>query len=235
MNIIEVWHKYLFDHIPDKDRDIPLTEEILKDPTHPVPSLLTYLYTLDLFLFQELNKGSKEGDMAKVDTLGPYAAAFGEVITYAAMKRTDLDTNLKQKIEKDGILLYRGTGLKPVQLKEYQDLVGETEVRKVPNFTTFEFEEKELPKLMTLTGFISTSLDKLAAEQFAWSNSDTGHEATLFQIMWKYNMGYYVMDMSAFPEEKEILLYDGSEFEVVSVEKTVDQYGSPLNLVILKE
>ncbi len=42
------------------------------------------------------------------------------------------------------------------------------------------------------------------------------------------------MDMSAFPEEKEILLYDGEHFSVVSVEKTVDQHGSPLNLVVLK-
>ena len=145
--------------------------------------------------------------MAKVDTLGPYAAAFGGIISNAAMKRTDLDTNLKQKIEKDGILLYRGTGLKPEQLKEYQDLVGKTEVRLVytkdrdPETGKRVRVEKELPKLMTLTGFISTSLDKLAAEQFAWSNSDTGHEATLFQIMWKHPMRYYVMDMSAFPEE----------------------------------
>ena len=43
------------------------------------------------------------------------------------------------------------------------------------------------------------------------------------------------MDMSAFPEEQEILLLDGSKFFVVSVEKTEDQHGSPMNLVILKD
>jgi hypothetical protein len=52
-----------------------------------------------------------------------------------------------------------------------------------------------------LTGYISTSLYKKTAEQFAWSNPETGHEATLFIIMWKYAQSYYVMDMSALPHE----------------------------------
>ena len=87
---------------------------------------------------------------------------------------------------------------------------------------------------MELTGFISTSVDKLEAEKFTWSNPDTGHEATLFKIMWKHNMGYYVMDMSALPQEKEILLQDGEKFEVMSVDKTANQHGDPINLIVLK-
>ena len=63
---------------------------------------------------------------------------------------------------------------------------------------------------MALTGFISTSLDKSMAETFVWSNKDSGHVKTLFKILWKWNFDYYVMDMSAFPEEKEVLLFDGS-------------------------
>ena len=160
-------------------------------------------------MFVELNKGSKEGDTSKIDTLGPYAKAFGVIINMAAKNRTDIDADLKNKIEKEGILLYRGTGLKPDQLKEYQDKVGKTgEDGKVP-----------------IAGFISTSQNKLAAEGFTWSNQTTGHEATLFQIMWKSDEDYYVMDMSAFPEEQEVLLLDGSKFFVVLVEKTVDQHG----------
>ena len=134
------------------------------------------------------------------------------------MNRKDIDADLKNKIERKGILLYRGTGLKPDQLKEYQDKVGKTGK-----------DDK-----VSIAGFISTSQNKLAAEGFTWSNETSGHEATLFQIMWKSNEDYYVMDMSAFPEEKEILLQDGTDFSVVSVEKTVDQHGTPLNLVILK-
>ena len=42
------------------------------------------------------------------------------------------------------------------------------------------------------------------------------------------------MDMSALPQEKEILLNDGARFEVISIDKSVDQYGSPLHLISLK-
>ena len=41
-------------------------------------------------------------------------------------------------------------------------------------------EEQELPALIPLIGFVSTSLDRQAAEEFAWSNPDAGIEATLF-------------------------------------------------------
>ena len=58
-------------------------------------------------------------------------------------------------------------------------------------------------------------MKRSSAQKFAWSNETTGHEATVFEIMWKYHMNYYLMDMSAFPEEKEVLLQDGSKFEVI--------------------
>lgn len=69
--------------------------------------------------------------------------------------------------------------------------MGKTQLRRVaineidPETGLNAYELQETPALITLTGYISTSLDKNAAEQFAWSNSETGHEATLFIIMWK--------------------------------------------------
>ena len=87
---------------------------------------------------------------------------------------------------------------------------------------------------MCLTGFISTSMNRELAESFAWSNPDLGKEATLFEIMWRSNIDYFVMDMSAFPEEEEVLLTDGSKFEVMSVEQTTDKKGKPLNFIVLK-
>ena len=73
---------------------------------------------------------------------------------------------------------------------------------------------------MAITGFISTSMNKALAETFAWSNEDSGHVATLFEIQWKSNEDYYIMDISAFPDEKEVLLMDGTTFEVISVDET---------------
>ena len=103
-----------------------------------------------------------------------------------------------------------------MNLNDYIALVGKKEVREVmideidKDGSRGVFVEKEVPALMCLTGFISTSLDRAQAEKFAWSNEQSGHEATLFEIMWRHNQFYFVMDMSAFPDEKEILLFDGS-------------------------
>ena len=58
-------------------------------------------------------------------------------------------------------------------------------------------------------------MKRSSAQKFAWANETSGHEATLFEIMWKKNSDYYLMDMSAFPEEKEVLLSDGTKFEVI--------------------
>ena len=77
-------------------------------------------------------------------------------------------------------------------------------------------------------------MNRSAAEEFAWSNSKTGHTATLFQIMWKLTDSYYVMDMSAFPDEKEVLICDGTKFEVLSIEKTTKTNNEPLNIIVLK-
>jgi hypothetical protein len=77
-------------------------------------------------------------------------------------------------------------------------------------------------------------MNRSAAEEFAWSNSKTGHTATLFQIMWNRTIDYYVMDMSAFPDEKEVLIVDGMEFEVLSIEKTTKSNNEPLNIIVLK-
>lgn len=84
--------------------------------------------------------------------------------------------------------------------------MGKTELREEPTYERDEnddaiYEKQVLPALITLTGFISTSLDQKTAEQFAWSNPETGYEATLFKIMWKYERDYYVMNMSALPQE----------------------------------
>ena len=77
-------------------------------------------------------------------------------------------------------------------------------------------------------------MKRSSAQKFAWANETTGHEATIFEIMWKYHYYYYLMDMSAFPDEKEVLLVDGSNFEVISVEATKDKEGNTSNFIVLK-
>jgi hypothetical protein len=52
--------------------------------------------------------------------------------------------------------------------------------------------------------------------------------------MWKNDYDYYLMDMSAFPDEKEVLLVDGSKFQVISIETTKDKDGKTKNFIVLK-
>lgn len=118
--------------------------------------------------------------------MGPFAAAFGRIIEHAGKKRTDIP-DLMELLERKGTKLYRGTGLTDNELQSYKDLIGKTRNKDGD------------AALMALTGFISTSMDRAKAETFAWSNQESGHEATLFEIMWKSKFDYYVMDMSAFP------------------------------------
>ena len=102
--------------------------------------------------------------------MGPFAKTFGDIVgNKAGSKRTDID-DLKELLSKKGTKLYRGTGLTNKELQKYKEKIGKT-----------EFSEK----YMALTGFISTSMDRAQAETFAWSSQESGHEATLFEIMWK--------------------------------------------------
>ena len=111
-----------------------------------------YLYTISGWLFAELNKGSREGDQAKVDTLGPFAQTFGKIIGGAtAMKRTDI-AEMKDLLEKKGTKLYRGTGLTQEELMTYKALIGKKSKDK-----------HDKSHLMCLTGFISTSMNRSAA------------------------------------------------------------------------
>ena len=73
----------IFDEITDTNHDEVLTDSILLNPDHSVSKLLLFLYTTDSWIPYEVNSGSKEGDVAKVDTLGPYARAFARIIDAA--------------------------------------------------------------------------------------------------------------------------------------------------------
>jgi len=87
---------------------------------------------------------------------------------------------MKELLEWTGTRLYRGTGLTIKDLSAYKAKIG----KKVKKYEGKEYE-REIPDYAVLTGFISTSMDRAQAESFAWSNDESGHQPTLFDIMWK--------------------------------------------------
>ena len=83
---------------------------------------------------------------------------------YAGGKRTDID-DLQELLKNKGTKLYRGTGLTNNEVQKYRDFITKKELR----WNRKTRKNEELPALMALTGFISTSMDRAQAETFAWS------------------------------------------------------------------
>ena len=87
-------------------------------------------------------------------------------------------------------------------------------------------------KKIRLFGYTSTSLDKDAALKFAWQNQHSGHHKVLFHIKWNCPLGYYYLNAGAYDHEKEVLLVDGVDLTVESVEEVLDTNGKKLHTLI---
>ena len=88
------------------------------------------------------------------------------------------------------------------EIKEYKDNIG---------------------KRINLFGYTSCSLDKNAAEKFAWENTDSGHHKVLFNIKWESDFLNYYMNAGAYDHEEEVLLLDGVNVIVISVKDVKDE------------
>lgn len=106
------------------DKDEPLTLEILRDPKHPVPKTLLYVYSLENSCYVELNRASRFKDHSKLKTLGPWAMALNQIIYKAQENRTDV-TKYDCTEQQD---MWRGGGMTAPEVKEIQQLVGKKEI-----------------------------------------------------------------------------------------------------------
>lgn len=111
-NICHTWETKLFGSVDVQDRDTPIKVDDLWDPDHPICGLILYIWTLETFLYREVNQASKYADKTKILTLGPYAYALGYCVGSAARKRKDI----KVEIFRNGVELYRGTSLTEAQI-----------------------------------------------------------------------------------------------------------------------
>ena len=58
----------------------PQTPKILSDPKHKFVKTLVYIYTMETFIFKELNKASRGKDIEKLKFYGPLASALSFII-----------------------------------------------------------------------------------------------------------------------------------------------------------
>ena len=48
------------------DLDQPLSKKILSDPTHNITKLLLYIYSMECFVYTDLNRACRDQDQSKI-------------------------------------------------------------------------------------------------------------------------------------------------------------------------
>ena len=76
----------LFDLADLGDLDEPLSKEILSDPTHNITKLLLYIYSMECFIYTDLNRACRDQDQSKIQYYGAYAAALSYILYFANAK-----------------------------------------------------------------------------------------------------------------------------------------------------
>lgn len=67
--------------------DKPLTPAILSNPYHEITKHILYLYTMESFIYADINLTSREKDRSKIKYYGAFAAALSFIINYANKRR----------------------------------------------------------------------------------------------------------------------------------------------------
>ena len=138
-NIAKTW-KVLLNKAEVLDRNQPLTDEILMDPTHSVVIVINWCYSNEGFTYRVLNHSCRVKDSSKISTLGPFAMALSQIIWHASQYRTDVNPWDFAKCP-----LFRGSGLTPPEIEDYRNLA-------------------KVKGKMRLFGYTSTSRTRSAAE-----------------------------------------------------------------------
>jgi len=86
MSLNEVWIK-IFLLGKSENMKKPLTTKILSDPQNEFVKLMLYIYSMDSFIFKEMNKASRDKDDTKIKYYGAFASALGYIIHTAGSRR----------------------------------------------------------------------------------------------------------------------------------------------------
>ena len=96
----------LFDlGIKQEDMTKPLTPKILSDPEHPVTKHILYMYSMESFIYKEMNKASRDKELDQIKFFGGLASVLSYII-YNANKNRENTIKLKNTTE-----LYRGLSM----------------------------------------------------------------------------------------------------------------------------
>ena len=95
----------LFDLAKLGDKEKPLTTKILANPNHNITKHILYLYSMESFIYEDMNRASREKDVSKIKYYGAFAAALSYILYFANNNR------LNKRVQGSNYLLYRGVKL----------------------------------------------------------------------------------------------------------------------------
>ena len=151
-------------------------------------------------------------------TMGPFAFLLQQILYFAPSKRSDIDTFKFESF----VYLYRGASLTLSQIQEYEALIGKK-------------DKHGYGRTVALKGFISCSLDPNVAERYSKTlKNDKLRKEVMYRINWEKPCDYYFLNMGSFESDNEVLLMDGMQMLVVSVEQVKGNDGDQKVLITLK-
>ena len=71
----------------NEDFDKPLTPKVLSDPEHKAVRHIMFIYSMESFIYTDLNRVCREKDKSKIKYYGAYAAALSFIIHSANKNR----------------------------------------------------------------------------------------------------------------------------------------------------
>ena len=151
--------------------------------------MIIYLYSMESFIYADLNKACRNKDTKKIRYYGAFSAALSFIIDNANRKLNKTAPNKSKN------MLYRGIKLTPDEANGY--IVG--------NKTH-------------LTGYTSTSRFLGVALGFAFMEQSEYSIPVVLEIDFQKDTGFFELteEFTAYPEEAEVLVQDGLEYLVVS-------------------
>lgn len=179
-NYTQLWIK-IFNLSKQQDMKKPLTTKILSNPDHNIVKILLYIYSMQSFVFKEINLASRNKDHTKIKFYGPLASALGYVI-HAANQRKKVKLPPK-------FIVYRGLTMSSDEIQS----------------------KFRVNKNINLLGFTSTTLEKEQAFGFAIKQAklnpsidDPAKTPVVMEIEFKGQQQYFELntkEYSAYPTE----------------------------------
>jgi len=199
----------------------------LNSPTSRASFLVLWLYSLEPPFYFHLNQACRSLDQTLLQFLGPFARALFSVLNWAERRRADALKRGYRITDKRGLgtlcgsfLVFRGASLTAKAIQKYTAMIGKT----VENSQT-------VAHFIKLQGTTSTSENFKIALDFAKTQDPTKQMVLFVICIHNYHGGGYTgfrmntLEYSAHPDEKEVLMMEGTEVAVMGVEQLLIDNG----------